>query len=517
MLSNEQLAKIASTEQKWAERIYSDLHSLGSDSEKTLRLVEIIRELSNTDTEHGLMVNKNLRLNDVEDLIRATHPHDIYSYLEDIDYNVFNERGEPKSALDNSIINGNGESFNKYISLTNFIQYLTLLNWQLVKIEAEQRELAAFYYNEELESYVEVSVSLSSFVNKYQFFDEENFKFARNLESLVKKDQSKISTLEKTDEQIRELGTYYINYRNDYYKEVTEKRSPIVSHIEISTIGNEIQVVKSIFDKFIFSRTLGKYITNVTPPTKAKQYILSYDNHNHNVTITSQNSRIPSNSKINFNMHYNFDANKLKSDLKSYIRTNHSGLFLFRGQPGTGKSSFIRMITHELKDYATLIIPVTILEKLDDPEIQSTIREFIRETKTIIIIEDAESVLGKRSMKNRLSGVTSFILNVADGDLFGDSDVFLMCTINTGLEELDDAIGREGRLIADLEFEALSTERANFLASEIGLNVTYDEEVTVAKVYAQEKMLNIDTGNGISRDQTRIEIAGYKFNDADTD
>jgi SpoVK/Ycf46/Vps4 family AAA+-type ATPase len=119
-------------------------------------------------------------------------------------------------------------------------------------------------------------------------------------------------------------------------------------------------------------------------------------------------------------------------------------------------------------------------ESLTDP----TIIPFLMEYKnSILIIEDAEKVLGTRENSNNMSQSTSNLLNLTDGILGDCLNIQIVATFNTKRDNIDDAFMRKGRLIAEHKFTKLSIEESNKLLESLSKDVITEEEMALSDIY----------------------------------
>lgn len=112
------------------------------------------------------------------------------------------------------------------------------------------------------------------------------------------------------------------------------------------------------------------------------------------------------------------------------------------------------------------------------------VKLLIENPDSVLIIEDAESIL----MQRRLGGdsAVSTLLNISDGLMSDFMNAQLVCTFNCGLENIDPALMRKGRLIARYEFGKLSVEKSNALSRHLGFGETITEPMTVAEISNQK-------------------------------
>jgi SpoVK/Ycf46/Vps4 family AAA+-type ATPase len=159
------------------------------------------------------------------------------------------------------------------------------------------------------------------------------------------------------------------------------------------------------------------------------------------------------------------------------------GIILLHGDPGTGKTSYIKHLTSLVKDKDILFIPPSMAEMLSEP----SIIPFLMDHKnSILIIEDAERVISDREGNGSPAGVSN-ILNLTDGILGDCLNIQVIATFNMKREKIDQALLRKGRLIAEHKFEKLSIDDTNKLLKHLEKNQEVREGMVLADIY------NIDT------------------------
>lgn len=155
------------------------------------------------------------------------------------------------------------------------------------------------------------------------------------------------------------------------------------------------------------------------------------------------------------------------------------GIILFHGDPGTGKTSYIKYLTRLITDKEILFIPPAMAESLSEP----SIIPFLMEHKnSILIVEDAERVIADREGNGSSVGVSN-ILNLTDGILGDCLNIQVIATFNMKREKIDQALLRKGRLIAEHKFSKLTTEETNKLLSHLGNEKRVDKGMTLADIY----------------------------------
>jgi hypothetical protein len=160
-------------------------------------------------------------------------------------------------------------------------------------------------------------------------------------------------------------------------------------------------------------------------------------------------------------------------------KPNDKGIILLHGDPGTGKTSYIKHLTSLILDKDILFIPPSMAEMLSEP----TIIPFLMDHKnSILIIEDAERVIGDREGNGSPAGVSN-ILNLTDGILGDCLNIQVVATFNMKREKIDKALLRKGRLIAEHKFEKLTIEDTNKLLKSLGKEKDSDEPMCLADIY----------------------------------
>lgn len=182
------------------------------------------------------------------------------------------------------------------------------------------------------------------------------------------------------------------------------------------------------------------------------------------------------------NLELNYGENFLKvhdAIIQRLNKNNDKGIILLHGDPGTGKTSYIKYLTSLVKEKDILFIPPSMAEMLSEP----SIIPFLMDHKnSILIIEDAERVIADREGNGSPAGVSN-ILNLTDGILGDCLSIQIIATFNMKREKIDQALLRKGRLIAEHKFENLSVEDSNKLFEHIGKDYKTEIPMSLADIY----------------------------------
>lgn len=186
--------------------------------------------------------------------------------------------------------------------------------------------------------------------------------------------------------------------------------------------------------------------------------------------------------KISIEDNYNDDFKDIhKCILERLSRNNDKGILLLHGKPGTGKTSYIRYLITMLKK-EVIFVPTNMASNMTNPDL---FRLLIENPNSIFVIEDAENIILDRNQDGNSS--VSTLLNLSDGLLSDCLNIQIICSFNTDISKIDNALLRKGRLIARYEFKELELHKAQHLSFKLGFDTTIDSSMTLAAIYNQEE------------------------------
>jgi len=189
--------------------------------------------------------------------------------------------------------------------------------------------------------------------------------------------------------------------------------------------------------------------------------------------------------------YYNDDFETFKNTIIAQLEEKKPGLFLFHGEPGTGKSSAIRYFVDTVKrDF--IFVPPQMISQLSSPAFADIITDTHK--GSVLVLEDAEKALMERGSEDGFSNSTlvSSILNLTDG-LYADlGQLAIIATYNCDRNLIDKALLRKGRLKTEYRFDKLSIEKSQALMDKLGHKHIVSEPMTLADIFNYEGQFTND-------------------------
>lgn len=173
----------------------------------------------------------------------------------------------------------------------------------------------------------------------------------------------------------------------------------------------------------------------------------------------------------------NYITDKVNSII-DLINTRKKGMFLFHGEKGCGKTSFIKyLINKSSKDFYYINGENALSFS------SASFLEFIASNSknAVFIFEDMEHLITSRETKS--NNLISDILNASDGILSDILSPIFIFTFNTQIENIDPAFLRPGRLILEQEFKKLSYKKSNKIAKKIKVKLPENKEYSLAEIF----------------------------------
>jgi hypothetical protein len=210
-------------------------------------------------------------------------------------------------------------------------------------------------------------------------------------------------------------------------------------------------------------------------PGKEKDYEINIISLNNNSLDLKTLSIKP--TTLDINLYYNDDFKKIDALIKERLgKENDKGIVLLHGLPGTGKTTYLRYLIGNLKKKVMFVSP-GVAGNLMNPEF---IDLLLDNPNSVLVIEDAENIIKDRRYSSESS--VSNLLNISDGLLSDCLNVQIICTFNSEIGLVDNALLRKGRLIARYEFGKLSVDKARKLSNHLGLKTEISKPMTLSEI-----------------------------------
>lgn len=246
-------------------------------------------------------------------------------------------------------------------------------------------------------------------------------------------------------------------------------------------------------------------------PIKIWRYGASGTRIDHSAIKASPLSEIESNyTKATFN--------EIRRIVDMKTPDDNGKIILWRGDPGTGKTTAIRSLAREwkkdLKIHIEIVMdPETLFSNVDYMTsilVRDNAKEYKKDYEApirLIILEDHAEIFST-NCRDR-SGFSRF-LNMTDGLLSAGSRVIFLLTANEELDAIDPAVKRAGRCLSINTFNKFSKDEAiewliaKGLDSEIAeMSVKDEDNISIADLYSilenRDSAEKIDTANNSSK------------------
>ncbi|WP_228143744.1 AAA family ATPase [Moraxella pluranimalium] len=252
---------------------------------------------------------------------------------------------------------------------------------------------------------------------------------------------------------------------NDYDKTIIESGFYGVSLLGYnSQQADNLTKIRQFFDKY-----LSKYVS-----TDAKISLLLKEGQD-----LVFKTHVIKPLSLDIDTMYNDDFVPVHQKIKQDLTQGNKGVMLLHGVAGSGKTNYIKWLTAQIPDKNFIFVPNNLIGALADPQFMGML---IDNKNSVLVLEDCENYIAERVGGGNTSDVVSSILNIADGILSDVLECQFICTFNADLMDIDHALLRHGRLIAEYQFGALSVDKANAYLASIGKQMTVDTPKTLAQI-----------------------------------
>lgn len=218
------------------------------------------------------------------------------------------------------------------------------------------------------------------------------------------------------------------------------------------------------FDKFLFEEKLNSVI-----------HTIFRDEHG-GIVFEPFETVVPEGYSVE--KYYTKDFQPMHNHIVETLKKNESGLYLFHGEPGTGKTTYIKYLA-SLINRDMIYVPVAFIDSLVDP---SFLPALLKKRHSILVIEDAEKALLAREPGDS-SSLVSAILNITDGIMGNVFSISVIATYNSPRAGIDKALLRKGRLKGEHKFDKLPIEQAQKILDENKIKHTAHEPMSLAEIF----------------------------------
>jgi hypothetical protein len=196
---------------------------------------------------------------------------------------------------------------------------------------------------------------------------------------------------------------------------------------------------------------------------------------------------------------YEPDFKPIHEKIVENLNKNESGLYLFHGDPGTGKTTYIKYLS-SLVGRELIYVPTSFVDFIADP---SFLPALLHKKGCVLVIEDAEKALLAREPGDE-SSIVSTILNITDGIMANVFNIAVIATYNSPRQSVDKALLRKGRLKGEYRFDKLSISTAQKIMDKVKPGFEVTEEMSLADIY------NVDVENCDTKDLVQEKRMGFR-------
>lgn len=176
--------------------------------------------------------------------------------------------------------------------------------------------------------------------------------------------------------------------------------------------------------------------------------------HNLNISLDNYNDDLPYDKMLKF------------------CEGDSSGLMLFSGLCGTGKTTIIKKLIHDCTNQFILLTADTLMN-IDSTAFMTFLIK--KGSKAVLVLEDCDVLLKSRDLGGNTA--ISSLLNLSDGILGDALNLKFICTYNTDESNIDKALLRKGRLKLKYIFNKLTADKVHKLRPEL------NKAMTLAEIY----------------------------------
>jgi hypothetical protein len=197
--------------------------------------------------------------------------------------------------------------------------------------------------------------------------------------------------------------------------------------------------------------------------------------------------------EVDIKLNYGLNFEKHHNNILTILEKRESGIFIFSGGPGQGKSFYIKYLT-SIIDREFIYLPNDYVSAMESPDFLALL---LKKKNAVIVLEDAEKVILSRGPDN--NSLVASVLNLSDGILGSLLNITFIITYNNCKSlDIDPAILRKGRLKYQYEFNELSIQDAQNKVDSLKINYTVTKPMSLAEIY------NLENDNNLEKTERRV-------------
>ena len=186
--------------------------------------------------------------------------------------------------------------------------------------------------------------------------------------------------------------------------------------------------------------------------------------------------------------YYTKEFQPVHSHIVENLQKNESGLYLFHGEPGTGKTTYIKHLA-SVVNRDMIYVPVAFIDSLVDP---SFLPALLKKRHSVLVIEDAEKALLAREPGDS-SSLVSAILNITDGIMGNVFSISVIATYNSPRAGIDKALLRKGRLKGEHKFDKLPVDQVQQILDDNKIKFTAKVPMSLAEIFNTQEPDTLNT------------------------
>lgn len=216
--------------------------------------------------------------------------------------------------------------------------------------------------------------------------------------------------------------------------------------------------------------------------------------HDQDIGLYTRSFQLPHDRyDVDLDLYYGDGMSDFHTKQMKRLMSGNKGIMLLYGDPGTGKTTYIKKLCSELMESnkKILYLPNNMIDQLGTPSFNNFLLEWSEDEDTnngiLVIIEDGERVLLRRENNPFGSDGVSNILNTTDGILNDFLNIQVLATFNTDIRNIDPAILRKKRTLGIREFKLLPIESAQRLVDHLGYDHRVDQPMSLADIFSLDE------------------------------